>query len=260
MRFLPRSACNSTSVLCGLLYALGVSLPSVTSSARADVVSTFDMGLDGWSGLATQGPASQYSWGATGGNPGGYFDFIDQASTSGAIAAPVKFLGNWSALNGVGSLRWDAIIVNTGGDPSLFGPFDADISGPGGSATFATSTNATLVGQWVTTTAPITQANWTLTSGTWTGLLADVTSLNISIEGVTNIHNPTVQNPGDHDGIDNVILQGSIGIPEPASLTLVGLGAVCTLATLSRRRRRSRCLGAWTTASAFYEGADVKPD
>ena len=231
--------------------ALGMALLPGQSQSRASIISTFDTGLDGWSGLASQGPASQYSWGPTGGNPGGYFDFIDQSATSGTITAPTKFLGNWSALNGTGSLMWDAILFSTGGDPSSYGPFEADISGPGGPATFATSTNDTLVGQWITTTAPIIQADWTVTSGTWVGLLANVTSLNISIEDVTNVHTPTVQNPGDHDGIDNVVLQGPAIVPEPSSLVMVGIGSFCTFAAAFRLRRwKARPLFAPTGADA----------
>jgi hypothetical protein len=47
-----------------------------------------------------------------------------------------------------------------------------------------------------------------------------------------------VQDPGDHDGIDNVILQ-NFSVPEPASLTSVSLGAACILVALGRHRRRS---------------------
>ncbi len=222
-----------------LLGSLSVMLVVGGSAARADIISTFDTGLDGWSGLASQGPASQYSWGPTGGNPGGYFDFIDQAPTSGTITAPAQFLGNWSSLNGNGSLKWDQILFSTGGDPESYGPFEADISGPGGSATFTSAIDDTVVGRWITITAPIDQSSWTVTKGTWAGLLADVTSLNLSIEDVTNIHTPSVADPGDHDGIDNVIL-GANSVPEPTSLTLLGVGIACAAASSRRRRGKGR--------------------
>jgi hypothetical protein len=222
--------------LMGLLGVVSVMFAMGGSQARAGILTTFDTGLDGWSGLASEGPASQYSWGPTGGDPGGYFDFIDQSATSGTITAPAQYLGNLSSLNGTGILKWDQILFSTGGDPESYG-FEAQISGPGGSATFTSSIDDTVVGQWIAITAPINQSSWTVNSGTWAGLLADVTSLNLSIEDVTNIHTPTVQDPGDHDGIDNVFL-GTASVPEPTSLTLLGLGIASAAASSGRFRGR----------------------
>ena len=147
-----------------------------------------------------------------------------------------QYLGNWSSLNGTGILKWDQILFSTGGDPEAYG-FEAQISGPGGSATFTSTIDDTVVGQWIAITAPIDQSSWTVNSGTWAGLLADVTSLNLSIENVTNIHTPTVQDPGDHDGIDNVFL-GTTSVPEPTGLTLLGLGIAGAAASSCRFRRR----------------------
>ena len=145
----PGSASIRLLAISGVMFLLGV------PSAGADATSTFDTGLDGWSGLSSQGPASQYSWGSTGGDPGGYFDFIDQSSTSGTITAPSAFLGNWSALNGKGILSWDQILFSTGPQPGSYGPFEADIAGPGGSATFTSTTGDTVVGSWIAIMAPI---------------------------------------------------------------------------------------------------------
>lgn len=58
-----------------------------------------------------------------------------------------------------------------------------------------------------------------MNSGTWLGLLANVTQLQIPIELVTNN-----QIPGDTDieGIDNVTLTGNIApVPEPSSASLL---------------------------------------
>jgi len=217
------SSASSWRKLSGAVFAV----LALATAVRADISTTFDTGLDGWYGDPNQGPTSQYSWGAAGGNPGGYFDFIDQASTSGTIDAPNPYLGNWSALNGTGTLKWDQILFSTGPEPESYG-FDAYISGPGGSATFSSSTNDSVVGTWITISAPMAQADWSVT-GSWTSLLADVTSLQLSIENVTNDISPTVQDPGDHDGIDNIHLVGqtaNVGVPEPSSLILAGLGVV----------------------------------
>jgi hypothetical protein len=221
----------------GPVGAVVLTLLLGTSRVQADIVTTFDTGLDGWTGDPSQGPASQYSWGPSGGNPGGYFNFIDQAPTSGTIDAPSQFRGNWSSYNGTGTLSWDHIIFSTGGDVTSYGPFQANISGPGGSAQFTTAVNDSVVGQWLTVTAPIKQTDWSLTSGTWTGLLADVTSLSIVIELVTNGFTPSPTHEGDHDGIDNVILANS-AVPEPSGLTLAFLSFAFGVAARFRRRRR----------------------
>jgi PEP-CTERM motif len=238
MAYSSRSLRLRKSSFAGSVGACALMFLLATSRVHAEIVSTFDTGLDGWSGVASQGPASQYSRGSSGGNPGGYFDFIDQAPTTGTIAAPAEFLGSWSALNGSGSLMWDHIIFSTGGDPTSFGPFEAEISGPGGSAQFTTTVNDAVVGQWITTTAPINQADWTVLSGSWSALLTDVTSLQIVIELVTNVHTPSPSDPGDHDGIDNVIL-GTQSVPEPSSLMLAAIGVACVIVAPGRARWRT---------------------
>jgi hypothetical protein len=79
---------------------------------------------------------------------------------------------------------------------------------------------------------PLIQADWTINSGTWSGLLANVTQLQIPMELVTN---DTIPGDTDHEGIDNVIL--STSTPEPASLALFGCG-IAGLWCLARRRGR----------------------
>ena len=74
-----------------------------------------------------------------------------------------------------------------------------------------------------------------MNSGTWLGLLGDVTQLQIPIELVTNNQNTPWT---DIECIDNVTLTGSAtGTPEPASLSLVFAGSgMLGLAWLRRRR------------------------
>jgi hypothetical protein len=79
----------------------------------------------------------------------------------------------------------------------------------------------------------LVEADWKLESGTWKGLLADVTELQIPIELVTN---DAIPGDTDHEGIDNVILSSSA--PEPASLALLGSG-IAGLVGFAFRRQHS---------------------
>ncbi len=198
---------------------------ALSHAANADVISTFDSGLAGWSGDA---PSFQNTWGATGGNPGGYADFLDQDTGTGRWNAPAAFLGNLSALNGTGSLQWDSIVFNESFAPSVL-PFEVTISGPGGAATFTSSVNQSVWYTWVTTTAPLNQSLWSVSSGTWSTLLANVTNVSVLAERVANGGTSSPTNPGDHCGIDNFTLV----VPAPGTL---GAGFVLIMAAGRRRR------------------------
>lgn len=61
-----------------------------TSMASADVISTFDADLDGWTLFQNSGP--NFDWIPTGGNPGGYLGATDNTSDWAYVRAPAKFL------------------------------------------------------------------------------------------------------------------------------------------------------------------------
>jgi hypothetical protein len=206
----------------------------VPQISRAGIIaeSTFDTSLDGW----TSNTPSQISWSKTGGNPGGFISFEDTTNDWTVVNAPATFLGNYSALNSVGTISFDHKIIAETGIQSL-SPYEVDLSGLGGSATWTGATPKGVTG-WVTLNVPLVQSDWTINSGTWTGLLADVTQLQIPIELVTN---DTIPGDTDHEGIDNVILSSSA--PEPASLTLLGAG-MGGLGGLALRRRQANPSGA----------------
>ncbi|MGE3542269.1 MAG: PEP-CTERM sorting domain-containing protein [Candidatus Tectimicrobiota bacterium] len=150
-------------------------------------------------------------------------DFIDRDSVGGQLSAPAKFLGSWSTLDGVGHLSWDSIVIDESFSPTAV-PFRVFISGPGGSAHVFPTANQGVWHTWVTTIVPINQGDWTIDSGTWAGLLANVTDLRVQIERVSNAGSFSVFGPGDRDGVDNVFL--GTPVPEPSTWILLAAGLV----------------------------------
>jgi PEP-CTERM motif len=215
--------------MCLSLCAAAAAILFSPQASRAGIIaeSTFDTGLDGW----TSNTPSQISWSKTGGNTGGFILFEDETNDWTVVNAPSAFLGNYTALNGVGTISFDHKIIAETGIQSL-SPYEIDLSGPGGSATWTGATPKGVTG-WVTLNVPLVKSDWTINSGTWNGLLANVTQLQIPVELVTN---DTIPGDTDHEGIDNVILSSSA--PEPTSLTLIGSG-IAGIGGLSMRRRRA---------------------
>lgn len=193
----------------GLAHAVPITVP---------VDSTFDTDLDGWT---TDSPLM--TWVAAGGNPGGYAQFNDAAPAGGFFIAPAKFLGDWSSLNSTGAISYDQKVFRTGGFVGR-GERSIIISGPGGEARwFGPLAPATCPADpacdWNTFSAPLMEAAWSLTSGTWGALLTDVTSFRILMDLYTTTR------PGDIEGLDNVKLAlKDAAIPEPTTILLLGLG------------------------------------
>lgn len=207
------------------VVAAALAAVSIGVSAAPPASSTFDTNIDGWTANTPD-----TSWASTDGNPGGYLRFVDNTAGLALVEAPSKFLGDWSALNGVGSITYDHKIFDTGSIIN-FGPYGARVFGPGGAASWNGATPTGPTG-WVTQTVALNAANWTVTSGTWNGLLSNVTDFQIVIELVGN---PTL--PGDITGLDNV----AVVIPEPETYAMLALGlGVLAVARLRRRDRGVR--------------------
>jgi hypothetical protein len=220
-----RTFLSSCAAVATILFAPHASQAGIIAG------STFGTNLDGW----TSNTPSQISWSKTGGNPGGFVLFEDETGDWTVLDAPAKFLGSYSALNTVGTISFDHKIISET-DIASFSPYEVDLSGPGGSATWTGATPTGLTG-WVTVNVPLVQSDWHLNSGTWAGLLANVAQLQIPIELVTNQSSP---GDVDHEGIDNVALSSSA--PEPASLTLIGSG-IAALGGWTLRRCGRPCAG-----------------
>ena len=164
-----------------------------SNSSASFVYSDFDAGLDGWTCVG-DGTCSNPT---TGGNPGGFLKNSDPATGANTDAvAPSKFLGDWSALNGNGYLQLDQIILSGSGNQTQ-GP-NIIIQGPGGKATTKYEpSEGPPVGSWKSYTFPISEDSWSITSGSWIGLLGDVASLKIDMEFIVGV---------EQTGLDNVVL------------------------------------------------------
>ena len=190
----------------------------LVTSTEGAVTSTFDTGADGWAfGV-------DHSWRSSGGNPDGYIHYIDAYDTAW-VTAPSKFLGDWATM-GATSLTYEIKIFDTG---SIFqvGNHQVVIDGPGGYAHWVGPPPNPAAG-WLSLTVPISESNWTVISGSWDALLADVTRLTIA----TAVYNNYM--PQEINGIDNISLNAN-PIPTPGAILLgsIGVGIVGWL----RRRR-----------------------
>jgi hypothetical protein len=161
----------------------------------------FESDLEGWE--LFPGPATQLAWA---GDPDGHARFEDASPTNDSIRAPADYLGDWSWMNGIGFLRWDQRVFSLGTDPAIR-DYQVVIAGPGGRARLTAPGPAGITG-WEPVSAHLFEGNWTVESGTWAGVLAQVDTVLIGIEMVDNA-DPGV--PGDVDGVDNVVLAAPYG-------------------------------------------------
>ncbi|MEJ2720730.1 MAG: FlgD immunoglobulin-like domain containing protein [bacterium] len=177
-----------------LIFSVALSLIPL-DSARAQVSTGFDTGRDFWiiSG------STRVVWSATGGNPDGFveaqeIDFLEHNWAS----APPEYLGDWSAMSASDTLSVDYYFDNHQGGPLWENSYVYRISGPGGAAhALQGSANAPSQGAWTTLSVTLSPSDWTMEHGTWAELLANVTSLVVSVEFADG---------GQDVGIDNVRL------------------------------------------------------
>ena len=212
------------------LSILAVALPALFMSASAQanaptLFSGFAISLEGWTKVAEQ--TTSISHAASGGNPGGYARNSDQGPSAGDILAPLSWLGDLSGYEG-GQLSWDFRLFSPGvNDGRPFGPTMATLIGPGGTAVFTSATVPTVAAGWYAASVPMQATNWTVTGGTWAGVLANVTEFKLQIEAVFS-----TGFPGEVTGIDNVMLSP---VPEPGTSALV-LAGLLAVARVARRQ------------------------
>jgi hypothetical protein len=219
----------------GLLGMVFIALMTTVARAGTLASSTFDTDLDGW----TSNTPSQVVWESTGGNPGGFAQFTDATPDTSLIFAPGQFLGNYISQNVTG-ISFDFNVIAESNVLNVY-PYEIDLSGPGGSASWfgATPSATNFPTGWVNVSAAITDTpsapnGWTVTNGTWQGLLGNVTSLDIPIELVNN---DQVQGWVDEEGIDNVVLAAS-PVSEATSISILVAGFA--LVFYAQRRQLAR--------------------
>jgi len=199
----------------------------IMSSSRADanLTTTFDSSLEGWT---STGGVLSYS--ATGGNPGGFLRLQDNVDTFMTVFAPSSFYGDLLSYLG-GILAFDAKNLNDSSPDLNQSPFFGTVTITGSSGSASRLVGG--VGQ------PPNDSNWhsysaTLDPALWSGnleaALSNVTNLSVTLE--SNI-SPT----GEFNGFDNFSITA---VPEPSSLVLGLFGMLTGFSYWWRRQRRGK--------------------
>jgi hypothetical protein len=192
--------------------------------ASADIISTFDTDLDGWT---TDNPGT-FQHMSSGGNPGGFLFLDNDEQAIAHIFAPSKFLGDLSAFDG-GLISFDGNLLGDGGiffeNPDDYGVIQ--ISGTAGTATSDLVPGGATppLNSWATFSADLDAASWGVTQSEWNAILSDVASIRISAEALfgAEVH-----------GFDNVRVTA---VPEPS-----GFASLATMISLVwLRRKRQSC-------------------
>jgi hypothetical protein len=139
-------------------------------------ISGWDDGTDqGW--VLGSDATGAYSRIDSGGNPGGYIRFYDTADDGRPdLLASEAYSGDYRLLGPGAAFEWDIrASAGTSGDGLRI-----ELSGPGGTALF--SDTRTVSTQWHHFSAPLESQYWSVTSGTWETLIADVTRVWLDLD------------------------------------------------------------------------------
>lgn len=176
-----------------LAFALAL---AVAAPAGAEIVSTFDVDLDGWTTDNT-GPFTPSS---VGGNPGGYAELDNDELTTAHLFAPAKFLGDLSAYDG-GTVSFDGQTIVGPDVPPAIGPDDYGVVrvstlafrasarfGPrGGLAAEGTADLAPGAVAppkvWQTFSLPFTAPTFGVSQDEWSAILSNVIEIRVTLEG-----------------------------------------------------------------------------
>lgn len=204
-----------------IMVAAGWSTQSLAVPITTPVVSTFDSSCDGWTGNATSTcdedgvPSVGVSWTTDEDLQFNEGNSVEAPDTW--VVAPAEFLGDWSVLDGMGSIQYDHRILNSGNNNGR-GARQIYLSGGGSSATWSgplVPNGDYLSTSWETFTAPLVESAWAVT-GSWSDLLSNVESLQIRVD----LYSSYVGSAEAHR-IDNVQL-----VPEPSTAALLVAGLV----------------------------------
>ncbi len=213
-----------------LFSNIALSAPIVTP-----ISTSFDTGFEGWIPTVP----SETTWEPAGGNPEGYVRHTDVGANAGEINSPAAYLGDWTNLDGTGSISFDHKLFSTGFIGSAgIADYEIIIFGSGGERAKWTSAGPSGVTGWITLSAPIKESSWLVEVGPWNSLLSSVASLRIRSEMVNN--GASVDR--DITGIDNILLSVpttiSIDIkpqscPNPLNVKSKGVLPVAILGTVN---------------------------
>lgn len=205
-------------LLAGIVTLLLAS-PVISRASAVTIESTFDAGLEGWTG-STGGDLAFVS---TGGNPGGFLQQTDTDLSDMFVMAPASFLGDLSAfLNG--TLSFDARQV--GGNGEKYAPFGFVTLFNGGNAISADIAGANAPSNdWTTFSMNLDAAGFQTTPEAVAAVLSNVTMIMVQLESQIGAVEVT--------GMDNFRMVSAV--PEPATL-LIGSFGVCGVLSLVRRR------------------------
>ncbi len=196
-----------------VVVVAGASLFCSAPARAVPVVSLWDDGtLNGWT--SANGSWGRWEVPTTGGNPGGYVRFYDLNSTYAAdeLHAPARYLGDMRPLVGNSRFEWDMLAGRTAAVGLVI-----TLQGSGERAIYRSALPGLT---WSHATVDLKQASWTVSQGTWDGLMANVTGMSI-------MGDVCLGHPGVELALDNFVM-----VPEPASLVLLACGGLA----LVRRR------------------------
>jgi hypothetical protein len=161
-----------------LLVLLAGSIFHGNSQVTDDFENT-NIGLYGWQGDGT------VSLNNTNGLPGKCLQLDDNPTGLGNyIVLPQRFYGDWSIAGPNDSLTMDMFAHLYDGTPQAPRPYLVELVGPGGFARGFGPFPTSPFDVWRHLSIPIDSSKWTMVTGTWTGLVANVNQIRFMSEFV----------------------------------------------------------------------------
>ena len=221
-------------------FVIAAGIIFFSAAGKADVLSTFEAGDEGWSVVSFNDLSSSnytvvgtypVTYSATGGNPGGYISSQDPDGGDFTFSAPAAFLGNklvaigttfsydLNYLDIVNYQTTDVMFVGANGERLLWESSPALVPTP----TFTTVAFAIAPSsQWLVNTTSGAQA----TAADFQAVFSNLAGLYIRGEYAAG---------SDNTGIDNVRL-----VPEPGTWAFVGTSLAGLGLVAVRRRSRAQ--------------------